>query len=158
MEPQPSKSFGYKPEIPINASSSLALAASLAKQTSDFNQERRLAAPILAVAVTTGKKWVQTHAQKRKKTEKTEEDDVIDQQLQASWIALQRKEREYEELKDRVSESEDEDGEIQASGKLVDFLLKHKPGGELDETDLVEVVFTRSFAYLYRSTSSEEHD
>jgi hypothetical protein len=99
-----------------------------------------MAAPI-PTAVTTGKRWVPSQKKKNiVSTASKEEEDGIDQQLQASWIALQRKEREYNELKERVSDSDEDEDTGEDSSRLVDFLRKHEPGGELDETGFVEVV------------------
>lgn len=78
--------LGYKPEIQINASSSIALKASLGKHKQQFAQEKRKAEQKNPVAKSLGKHFIRPS---KPKIEEPEQDDTINQQLQASWIALQ---------------------------------------------------------------------
>ncbi|KAL3897967.1 MAG: hypothetical protein SGCHY_003065 [Lobulomycetales sp.] len=155
------RGLGYKPTIPLNAASGIALKATLSQAQSAFKK------------VTDGKKY----PLKRKKPlsvgpanhSDDEPSDLVNQQLQASWISLQRKEKEYEQLKHNLSDTDSEDNDNDNDNKsqnflkkhdnddkksknvdflkkhdndsgarLVDFLKKHEPGGELDDSDLIE--------------------
>lgn len=120
--------LGYKPslESTISAASGIALKATLNKELANFQKEKAKAEDYSKiVAITTGKKFTKSKPKKSNVSELPPEDQV-DEELQASWISLQRKSALYAEMEN--SEADDDN-------LLVDFLKKHEY-----EEDLVEVV------------------
>lgn len=65
---------------------------------------------------------------------------------------MQRKEKEYAALKNDDSDSDSE------SNRLVDFLRKHEPGGELDEKDFIEVTDELGRTRLMKRQEAEHRD